>query len=1201
MALTDSVIIARYQGILRKTPTADQVASLKGLYATEAALDNALLTTAVANVNPVVLLYQSAFGRVPDADGLNFWVAKFNGGAGATLDSIGNEFFNSKEWGIIFDQNSPALIIQQLYQNILGRNADTAGLTWWVEQYNNGVFTLAQIAVRFAVSDELTDKFEEAISDLLVDSANNAGKLDATETLWDWIPDAPPPAGELHNLTKGADTIALGVNDTVKGFSDSTQNSGNQDTYNGNDSITGTVGGNNKFELSVNGNVTQQGTVRNVDLVAVQAGSQATTLNVSNWTGIKTVELNQIKADFTLDDIQQGATQININDKTQSAHTIKLNYDSNEFGGVANIGVKETFATVVAQTTDIQNGAVKTINLSINDTAGHDSTLADLVGHKTETLNITGGYAGGKFKITGALDKTLTKIDASTVLSNLDLNVSETGRKALEVTLGKGNDLLRTGDTLNSNDVLKGGEGSDVLSAVFTSGATRSPTVSGFEKFDLTFNANTVLNFENVDDVATILIQPSSNPFRLHELDSTVKTLDVEGRQANSTHHIYYADDARNSNLQVNWNNDSGSNDGDWESDGYIGHWGLPSGAKDGGAGTLDVENAGEFHFTHSGEFSTFFTARTDTTEDAWQFDIYLKDAVTRVLTVENTGQGDLVLANNKYSQAVSYASIPSCGCECGYSYYGLADIGGTNKVTELSFKTTDTGNIELRDVRNVAALRNFTVDASNAGDIFINSIGAAQGLFGGVDNPASFNAALRLETIDISASQKAIANVNYINGLYNESSQWVSNGATISTINLTAQNASEANLWGLSAGDVENVAINVSNGASVGVCKWELVNDEDQGNSLGSVIAKGAGELNEGSWHGSLGNLSAGNYWDFTNQSIAKLDFSGLTKDAVHVDFSNDNDGVVFTGTNGKDLGDKGWVGQLSRNYTGSASVDVGNDATDTNVYGIGNVSHVSSVNRDNNVQAYTIDLGKADGDWVIGGNGNDVIRLGGGNDFAYGGAGHNQIYAVSGTNYIVTGAVGTNEIWAGTGQDFIFLNNASADVAGKSGPNVVNDFTAGQDKLIIDISDVEAKAGANLVWTYDADLAAFPDEYRAAEYITVNSATNVSGTGANIIALDRQGTFQDYTDVLTAIQGGGDLQISTNFGASAFEVGDALTLAWHDQEGDLHLSLAKVTTLQTIPGNGAQTYNFQLFDVAELVGQTSWINWQSDLLFTA
>ncbi|MFZ6773485.1 M64 family metallopeptidase [Undibacterium sp. SXout7W] len=87
-------------------------------------------------------LYVAYFNRVPDADGLDYWISQYK--RGVTMNQIGDEFYkaatqNPVEAGYSKNFNDTDFI-NTLYKNILARSAgaDTEGLTYWLGQLNNG-------------------------------------------------------------------------------------------------------------------------------------------------------------------------------------------------------------------------------------------------------------------------------------------------------------------------------------------------------------------------------------------------------------------------------------------------------------------------------------------------------------------------------------------------------------------------------------------------------------------------------------------------------------------------------------------------------------------------------------------------------------------------------------------------------------------------------------------------------------------------------------------------------------------------------------------------------------------------------------------------------------------------------------------------------------------------------------------------------
>lgn len=84
----------------------------------------------------VYRLYRAAFDRVPDSDGLAFWIGVMDRG-NVTLTQITADVMTSKEYTDLYAGTSDSSFIQKLYQHVLHREPDGAGFDWWVNNLNN--------------------------------------------------------------------------------------------------------------------------------------------------------------------------------------------------------------------------------------------------------------------------------------------------------------------------------------------------------------------------------------------------------------------------------------------------------------------------------------------------------------------------------------------------------------------------------------------------------------------------------------------------------------------------------------------------------------------------------------------------------------------------------------------------------------------------------------------------------------------------------------------------------------------------------------------------------------------------------------------------------------------------------------------------------------------------------------------------------
>ncbi|MBR7800500.1 FG-GAP-like repeat-containing protein [Undibacterium fentianense] len=98
----------------------------------------------VTDMNAIIELYIAYFSRIPDADGLEYWIGRKV--AGMTFDQIGESFYraglNFSEVTGYTDSMTNADFIKVIYRNVLGRESvDQEGLNYWNFQLSNGTAT----------------------------------------------------------------------------------------------------------------------------------------------------------------------------------------------------------------------------------------------------------------------------------------------------------------------------------------------------------------------------------------------------------------------------------------------------------------------------------------------------------------------------------------------------------------------------------------------------------------------------------------------------------------------------------------------------------------------------------------------------------------------------------------------------------------------------------------------------------------------------------------------------------------------------------------------------------------------------------------------------------------------------------------------------------------------------------------------------
>ncbi|MGN6692975.1 MAG: DUF4214 domain-containing protein, partial [Aquihabitans sp.] len=100
---------------------------------------------------PVARLYQAFFHRVPDLNGLNYWVKKRQGGT--KLSVIAAAFAASNEFKTAYGNVDNTDFVTLVYGNVLQRKPDAPGLAHWVKKMDGGM-SRGDVMVAFSESSE---------------------------------------------------------------------------------------------------------------------------------------------------------------------------------------------------------------------------------------------------------------------------------------------------------------------------------------------------------------------------------------------------------------------------------------------------------------------------------------------------------------------------------------------------------------------------------------------------------------------------------------------------------------------------------------------------------------------------------------------------------------------------------------------------------------------------------------------------------------------------------------------------------------------------------------------------------------------------------------------------------------------------------------------------------------------------------------
>lgn len=108
------------------------------------------------NAGQAYRLYQAAFDRAPDTEGLSYWIRQLDTGR-PTLNAVAESFIHSPEFVRTYgteESVTNARYVDLLYTHTLGRDYDLDGFNYWVDRLNNNQTNRGDLLAFFSESDE---------------------------------------------------------------------------------------------------------------------------------------------------------------------------------------------------------------------------------------------------------------------------------------------------------------------------------------------------------------------------------------------------------------------------------------------------------------------------------------------------------------------------------------------------------------------------------------------------------------------------------------------------------------------------------------------------------------------------------------------------------------------------------------------------------------------------------------------------------------------------------------------------------------------------------------------------------------------------------------------------------------------------------------------------------------------------------------
>lgn len=428
-------------------------------------------------LNQIQQLYIAYFGRPADPAGLTFWATQVDAANGSVAAVIAG-FSASSESNALYAGVPTAQKVSAIYLNLFNRLPEANGLAYWVAQIDSGAVTQAQaayqiqssagpgdataVANKLAMANSFTAQIDTAAeisgysgaiaaaygraylasvdaTPASVSSANNnllSAVATATGTsLSTPVTPAPvTPAGATYALTTGIDNLTgTAADDLFTALIDTTTTANS--TLTTADTINGGAG-TDTLSLTVQGAtnaIWPAANISNIERLLISdrhTGGSNSLYNLSGVTGLTTVASNVSNGSVSFTGLQAGTTVAMIGDGATALGNISVN-------GSGNVAVNLLISGGTKGTPTISNTGSAT-TATINSTGA-----ANTLGQVTLT---TSNFSITSLTINAATDLKAA-LNAFDYTSTSTLTVTGAGK----VDLGKATSQYFIGSTINAS------------------------------------------------------------------------------------------------------------------------------------------------------------------------------------------------------------------------------------------------------------------------------------------------------------------------------------------------------------------------------------------------------------------------------------------------------------------------------------------------------------------------------------------------------------------------------------------------------------------------------------------------------------------------------------------------------------------------------------------------------------------------------
>ncbi len=497
----------------------------------------------MATASQLQQLYVAYFGRAADPSGLDYWVAQ-----GTTTKAFAAHMHGQNEFQSTYGTKSNEAQVNQIYQNLFNRDADAAGLLYWVGQIENGTLSLASIAndliwnidnghgsatdkltlaAKTSTATSYTAEIRKSTAAILAyqpdstDPWTSGTDFEAAVTFMNTATSTnTPTAAEITaSVTSiSADDEGTGSTITLTSSSDVKNGTTGNDIFyalnagdlSSSDVIDGKGGSADKIIAAQNSATTLRPILKNIETVVIEgvnanAGTnEDLTINLDQSSSVTKVEIKNYASDDTDDDTFKvegisTSTGVTLTDATSNSATTSDNNLTITYDAVTGTADSSTI-TLNSNTTATTFGTITAAGietLTIDAIGGTDSTYA-LTAAAATTLNITAAAGSGGTASVTAGNATAVNITAADDFTLTDTSLGKVFTYTIDST------LAAVGTTAASTVTA-----TDITPTVTTGSDTLKFTVKGAGLATIDSDAN--WGVQSVANGDTIEVDASAN------------------------------------------------------------------------------------------------------------------------------------------------------------------------------------------------------------------------------------------------------------------------------------------------------------------------------------------------------------------------------------------------------------------------------------------------------------------------------------------------------------------------------------------------------------------------------------------------------------------------------------------------------------------------------------------------------------------